>query len=173
MVTKLRQIGYFPQKLELLAGTIRDNIARFDGDAQDEDVIEAACIAGVHEMILQLPDGYATQLGFGSAPLSGGQLQRIGLARAIFGKPRYVILDEPNSNLDAAGDDALSQAIVSLRERGSTVVVMAHRPSAISAVNKVLVLHSGRVAEFGDKEKILQKTVRPPQSKPAPSVEGV
>ncbi|WP_052265234.1 type I secretion system permease/ATPase [Ruegeria sp. ANG-R] len=168
-----RQIGYLPQKLELLSGTIRDNIARFDGDAQDEDVIEAARIAGVHEMILQLPDGYATQLGFGTAPLSGGQLQRIGLARAIFGKPRYVILDEPNSNLDAAGDDALSQAIVTLREQGSTVVVMAHRPSAISAVNKVLVLHSGRVAEFGDKEEILQKSVRPSRSRPTSTIEGV
>ena len=91
-----------------------------------------------------------------------GQLQRIGLARAVYGTPRYVILDEPNSNLDAAGDDALSQAILTLREQGSTVVVMAHRPSAIAAVNKVLVLHSGRVAEFGPKEDVLQKSVRPP-----------
>ena len=157
-----RHLGSLPQRLELIAGTIRDNIARFDPEADDAAVIDAARIAGVHEMILQLPDGYATALGHDSAPLSGGQLQRIGLARAVYGTPRYVILDEPNSNLDAAGDDALSQAILTLREQGSTVVVMAHRPSAIAAVNKVLVLHSGRVAEFGPKEDVLQKSVRPP-----------
>lgn len=155
-----RHLGYLPQHLELLAGTIRDNIARFEPEADDEAVIEAARIAGVHEMILALPDGYATTLGYGDAPLSGGQLQRVGLARAVYGSPRYIVLDEPNSNLDAAGDDALSQAIMTMREKGSTVVVMAHRPSAIAAVNKVLVLHSGRVAEFGDKEDILQKSVR-------------
>ena len=130
-------------------------------DADDNAVIEAARIAGVHDMILQLPDGYATSLGFDSAQLSGGQLQRVGLARAVYGMPRYVVLDEPNSNLDAAGDDALSSAIMALRERGSTVVVMAHRPSAIAAVNKVLVLHGGRIAEFGPKEDVLQKSVRP------------
>lgn len=157
-------LGYLPQKLELIAGSIRDNIARFDPNADDEAVIEAARIAGVHEMVLQLPDGYATQLGFDSAPLSGGQLQRIGLARAVYGTPRYIILDEPNSNLDAAGDDALSKAIMTMRERGSTIVVMAHRPSAIAAVNKVLVLHAGRVAEFGTKEQVLQKSVRPNRS---------
>lgn len=159
-------LGYLPQKLELISGTIRDNIARFDPDADDEAVIEAARIAGVHEMILQLPEGYATYLGFDSAQLSGGQLQRVGLARAIFGNPRYVVLDEPNSNLDAAGDDALSAAIMTLRKRGSTVVVMAHRPSAIAAVNKVLVLHAGRVAEFGDKEDVLQKSTRPKSTPP-------
>ncbi|WP_299030934.1 type I secretion system permease/ATPase [uncultured Sulfitobacter sp.] len=162
------QIGYLPQKLELLTGTVRDNIARFDPDASDEEVIKAAKIAGVHEMILMLPDGYATELVHDSAPLSGGQLQRIGLARAVYGTPRYVVLDEPNSNLDAAGDDALSQAIMVLREAGSTVVVMAHRPSAIASVNKVMVLHSGRVAEFGDRDTVLKKTVRP---RPAPQPE--
>ena len=147
-----RHLGYLPQKLELIAGSIRDNIARFDPDADDNAVIEAARIAGVHDMILQLPDGYATSLGFDSAQLSGGQLQRVGLARAVYGMPRYVVLDEPNSNLDAAGDDALSSAIMALRE---------HRPSAIAAVNKVLVLHGGRIAEFGPKEDVLQKSVRP------------
>ncbi|WP_299288280.1 type I secretion system permease/ATPase [uncultured Tateyamaria sp.] len=155
-----KHIGYLPQNLELLAGTIRDNIARFDPQADDGAVIEAAKIAGVHDMVLQLPDGYATRLSYENPPLSGGQLQRIGLARAIFGMPRYVVLDEPNSNLDASGDDALSQAIVTLREAGSTVIVMAHRPSAIHAVNKVLVLHAGRVAEFGEKDKILQTATR-------------
>ncbi|MFD0860146.1 type I secretion system permease/ATPase [Roseovarius aquimarinus] len=156
-----RHIGYLPQHLELLAGTIRDNIARFDPEAADEDVIAAAQLAGVHEMILHLPEGYATELGFGQSPLSGGQVQRIGLARAVFRTPRYVVLDEPNANLDSSGDEALSRAILALREAGSTVIVMAHRPSAIAAVNKVLVLHAGRVARFGDKSEVLQKSVRP------------
>ena len=162
-----RHLGYLPQKLELISGSVRDNIARFDASAKDEDVIEAAKTAGVHDMILALPDGYATPLGYDSAPLSGGQLQRIGLARAVFGKPRYVVLDEPNSNLDAAGDDALAAAILSLRAQGSTVIVMAHRPSAITTVNKILVLHAGRVAEFGPKEEVLKKSVRPAKTAPA------
>ena len=158
-------IGYLPQSLELMSGTIRDNIARFDPKAEDKKVIEAAQIAGVHDMILQLPDGYATELGFGSQPLSGGQQQRLGLARAVYGMPRYVVLDEPNSNLDAPGDEALAKAIMTLREAGSTVVVMAHRPSAIAAVNKVLVLHGGRVSEFGDKREIFEKTAKPTRMK--------
>jgi len=155
-----QHIGYLPQHLELLAGTIRDNIARFHPEADDAAVIEAARVAGVHEMVLQLPDGCATSQEYNSAVLSGGQLQRIGLARAVHGLPRYVVLDEPNSNLDAAGDEALSRAITTLREAGSTVVVV-HRPSAIAAINKVLVLHGGRVAEFGAKQDVLQKSVRP------------
>ncbi|MEJ6399514.1 type I secretion system permease/ATPase [Yoonia sp. 208BN28-4] len=158
-----RHIGYLPQHLELLSGTIRDNIARFDPQAEDKDVIAAAKMAGVHDMILHLPDGYATQLGFGLHPLSGGQLQRIGLARAVFRTPRYVVLDEPNANLDASGDEALRSAIEMLRAAGSTVIVMAHRPSAIAAVNKVLVMHAGRVAQFGDKAEVLQKATRQPQ----------
>lgn len=157
-----RHIGYLPQNLELLSGTIRDNIARFDPEAEDQDVIDAAKMAGVHDMILHLPDGYSTQLGFGLHPLSGGQLQRIGLARAVFRTPRYVVLDEPNANLDSSGDEALRNAISTLREAGSTVIVMAHRPSAIAAVNKVLVLHAGRVAQFGDKTEVLQKATRQP-----------
>lgn len=162
-----RHVGYLPQHLELMAGSIRDNISRFDPQVEDADVINAAKIAGVHDMVLQLPEGYATELGYGVQPLSGGQLQRLGLARAVFGMPRYVVLDEPNSNLDATGDEALSHAIMALRKAGSTVVVMAHRPSAIAAVNKVLVLHSGRVAEFGDKQDVLQKATA--ARKPAPT----
>jgi PrtD family type I secretion system ABC transporter len=161
-----RHVGYLPQHLEMLAGTIRDNIARFDPNADDEAVIEAAKVAGVHEMVLKLPEGYATELGYGSHPLSGGQLQRLGLARAIYGTPRYIVLDEPNSNLDATGDEALSRAIVLMRQAGSTVVVMAHRPSAIAAVNKVLVLHGGRVGEFGDKDEVLSKATRPTAKAP-------
>nr|WP_321508788.1 type I secretion system permease/ATPase [uncultured Celeribacter sp.] len=162
-----QHIGYLPQHLELLAGTIKDNIARFDPGAEDEAVIKAAKIAGVHDMILQLPKGYMTELGYGLQPLSGGQMQRLGLARALYGTPRYVILDEPNSNLDVDGDEALGRAILYLRKQGSTVVVMAHRPSAIAAVNKVMVLHSGQVGEFGDKDTVLQKATRPTPRKPA------
>ena len=160
-------IGYLPQHLEMMSGTIRDNIARFDPEADDAKVLEAARMAGVHDMVLHLPDGYATELGYGALPLSGGQVQRLGLARAIYGKPRYVVLDEPNSNLDVSGDEALSQAIRGLREAGSTVIVMAHRPSAIQSVNKVLVLKDGRVVEFGDKAEVLSKVTRPQAVKTA------
>ena len=164
-----RNVGYLPQTLEMLPGTIRDNIARFDRDASDAKVIEAAMLAGVHEMILKLPDGYATSLGAGNdLPLSGGQIQRLGLARAVYGMPRIVVLDEPNSNLDVAGDDALTKAIATLRAAGSTVVVMAHRPSAIAAVNKVLILHGGSVAQFGPKDEVLAAAIRPaPTDAPA------
>ncbi|GGF07991.1 type I secretion protein [Stappia taiwanensis] len=156
-----RFIGYLPQTLELLAGTIRDNIVRFDPNAADEDLIAAAKLAGVHEMILKLPDGYNTHLEYGTPILSGGQTQRIGLARALYGMPKLVVLDEPNSNLDADGDEALSQAIARMREAGSTVVVMAHRPSAIAAVNKLMVLNDGRVVDFGNKSEVLRRATRP------------
>lgn len=168
-----RHVGYLPQTFELLPGTIRDNIARFDPDATDAAVIEAARLAGVHEMILGLPRGYATQLsGPGEAlPLSGGQIQRLGLARALYGTPRLVVLDEPNSNLDVAGDDALAAAIAALRAKGTTVIVMAHRPSAIAAVNKVLILHGGMVARFGDKDTVLTAlTQGGPALAPVPNV---
>jgi ATP-binding cassette subfamily C protein len=156
-----RHIGYLPQSLQMLPGSVGENIARFDPAAKDSDVIEAARIAGVHEMILGLPDGYATHMDQMTRPLSGGQIQRLGLARAVFGSPRLIVLDEPNSNLDANGDDALSQAIRTMRERGSVVVVMAHRPSAIAAVNKVLLLHKGQAAQFGDKDDVFRGATRP------------
>lgn len=156
-----RHIGYLPQDLELLAGTIRDNISRFDPEAADDAVIAAAKLAGVHEMILALPKGYGTELGHGVQPLSGGQIQRIGLARALYGNPRLIVLDEPNSNLDAVGDEALSRAIQAMREAGSVLVVMAHRPSAIAAVNKLLVLQNGQVVHFGDRDAVLAQATRP------------
>ncbi|MEI4233985.1 type I secretion system permease/ATPase [Roseovarius sp. D22-M7] len=156
-----RHVGYLPQSLQMLPGSVAENIARFDPEAQDADIIAAARIAGVHEMILALPDGYATHMDRMTRPLSGGQIQRLGLARAVFGAPRLIVLDEPNSNLDADGDDALAQAIRTMRAQGSVVVVMAHRPSAITAVNKILLLHQGRVAKFGDKDEVLQSTPRP------------
>jgi len=156
-----RHIGYLPQSLQMLPGSVGENIARFDPKARDADIIAAARIAGVHEMILELPDGYATHMDRMTRPLSGGQIQRLGLARAVFGAPRLIVLDEPNSNLDANGDDALAQAIRSMRAQGSVVVVMAHRPSAITAVNKILLLHQGQVAKFGDKDEVLHSTPRP------------
>lgn len=155
-----RHIGYLPQTVDLLAGTIGQNIARFEEEAPDEQIIAAAQLAGVHEMILRLPEGYSSRVDFGAKPLSGGQIQRIALARAVYRMPRLVVLDEPNSNLDAEGDAALTKAIERLREAGSVVVVMAHRPSAIVAVNKLLMLHDGGQAEFGDKTEIMRKMTR-------------
>ncbi len=161
-------IGYLPQKLDLLAGSVRDNIARFDADATDEAVIEAARIANVHELILSLPEGYATEIGYTAQPLSGGQIQRIGLARALYGAPKVVVLDEPNSNLDMDGDKALTQAILTLKQRGSTVVVMAHRPSAIAAVDDILVLRDGKQVDIGPKDEVLARmqTQSPPKKPP-------
>lgn len=150
-----RHVGYLPQRVDLLPGTVRDNIARFDPEAPDAAVIAAAQAAGVHQMILALPEGYQTRLGGADQPLSGGQVQRLGLARALYGMPALVVLDEPNSNLDQAGEAALSQAIAALRAAGSAVVVMAHRASALAAVNKLLLLDKGQVARFGDKAEVL------------------
>ncbi|RKF12436.1 type I secretion system permease/ATPase [Roseovarius spongiae] len=156
-----RHIGYLPQSLQILSGSIAENIARFDPEAKDADIIEAARIAGVHDMILGLPDGYATHMDRLTRPLSGGQIQRLGLARAIYGAPRLIVLDEPNSNLDANGDDALAEAIRTMRAKGCVVVVMAHRPSALASVNKIMLLHQGRMAKFGDKDEVLHGKPRP------------
>lgn len=157
-----RYIGYLPQRVEMLPGTIAENISRFDPDAQDKDIIEAAQLAGIHDMILRMPDGYATSIGSTEQPLSGGQTQRLGLARALFGGPKLVILDEPNSNLDADGDDALAEAITKLRAHNTTVVVMAHRPSVIVAVNKILILSKGRTVKFGSKKDIISAAMDSP-----------
>jgi len=149
-------IGYLPQDIELFDATIKDNIARFDPQATDEAIVQAAKHADVHDMILQMPNGYDTLIGQGNLVLSGGQVQRIALARALYGDPKLLVLDEPNANLDADGDKALSQAIAGCRKRGNTVIVMTHRPSAISAVDTLLMLRAGRIEEFGPKEKVLK-----------------
>ncbi len=164
-----RHIGYLPQHVEMLPGTIAENIARFEPEADDKQVFHAARVAGVHDMILGLPDGYATRIGAAEQPLSGGQVQRIGLARAVYRLPRIVVLDEPNAHLDAHGDDSLTETIRYLRKKGSTVIVMAHRPSVIAEASKVLILHKGMVARFGDREDIFQQAM---QSVPAPSAPG-
>ncbi len=149
-------IGYLPQTVTLLPGSISQNIGRFDPLATDADIIAAAQLAKVHDLILGLPDGYATRVGgaFGTR-LSGGQIQRIALARAVLFKPVLVVLDEPNAHLDGAGDDALERVITDLRTAGSTVIVMAHRPSAIAAVNKIMVLDQGRMIQFDTKDNVL------------------
>jgi len=165
-----KHVGYLPQHLELLPGTIHQNIARFDPEVTDEEVIEAAELAGVHDLILHLPEGYGTFVGEGNTVLSGGQVQCIALARAVLRKPALIVLDEPNSNLDQQGDVALSAAIQKLREHGSTVIVMAHRPSAIESVNMVLMLRDGQQVDFGTKEKVLNKVTKisPPATKKVP-----
>lgn len=153
-----RQIGYLPQDVELFDGTVADNIARFAADADPNAILKAAKEAGVHDMILRLPEGYNTQIGDGGSKLSGGQRQRIGLARALFGEPFLVVLDEPNANLDASGDGALTSAIIQMKAEGRIVIVMAHRPSAIEACDKLLVLRDGRQHAFGEKREVLAAT---------------
>ena len=153
-------IGYLPQDIELFSGTVAENIARFADQPDAELVIQAARRAGVHEMVLRLADGYDTEIGENGSFLSGGQRQRIGLARAVYGTPALVVLDEPNSNLDAAGDRALTEAIVDLTSQHTTVVVMAHRPSAIMAVDKLLMLRDGLVEAFGPKEEVLAQVTQ-------------
>ena len=155
-----RAVGYLPQQIELFEGTVRSNIARLDPDAEDEEILRAAKMAGAHELIAQLPDGYETDIGRDGTCLSGGQRQRIALARAVYGSPSVVVLDEPNSSLDAEGDRALTEAIESLKANGRTVVVIAHRPSAIVAVDRVLVLDAGRIAALGPRDEVLAPAAR-------------
>lgn len=161
-----RHLGYLPQHVELFDGTIAQNIARFDPQPSSEAVISAARMAGVHEMILGFANGYDTLVGAGGTQLSAGQRQRIGLARALFGDPFLVVLDEPNSNLDSDGEAALDNAVADARSRGAIVALVAHRPSALRQVNKVLVLKDGRVAAFGERDEVLSRMVTPSGATP-------
>lgn len=151
-------IGYLPQEVALLNGTIEENISRFQETPDSQAIVAAAMAASVHEMIVRLPNGYRTQLGSLGASLSGGQRQRIGLARALFGNPFIVVLDEPNSNLDAEGEAALTAAIQGVRQRGGIAVVAAHRPSALAAVDLVGVVQNGRLAALGPKDEVIGKS---------------
>ncbi len=156
-------IGYLPQDVELFDGSITDNIARFTDDPDSMKVIAAAKAAGVHEMVLRLPEGYETKLGERGTALSAGQRQRIALARALFDDPFLVVLDEPNSNLDAEGEEALAGAIQSVRDRGGILVVVAHRSGVLAAVDMVAVMGNGQLTAFGEKNEVLRKAVRSAQ----------
>jgi len=159
-----KHIGYLPQEVALLDGTIEENICRFDPAASPGAIVAAARAAGIHEMIVRMPDGYHTQLGTQGTALSAGQRQRIGLARALYGNPFLVVMDEPNSNLDAEGEAALTEAIRAIRARGGIAVVVAHRPSALAAVETIAVVQNGKITAVGPKNTILQA---PPQGQVA------
>ena len=148
-------MGYLPQDIELFAGTISENIARF-GEVDSFQVVIAAKLAGVHDLILRLPEGYDTPIGDGGLGLSGGEKQRLGLARALYGDPSIIVLDEPNSNLDDIGEIALTQAIIRLRQLRKTVILISHRPSIIRETNKLLVLRDGMVSAFGPTDQVLK-----------------
>ncbi|RVM14361.1 type I secretion system permease/ATPase [Sinorhizobium meliloti] len=158
-----KHVGYLPQDVELFAGTIAQNICRFAEDATSEAIVAAAKAARVNDLILRLPNGYDAEIGDGGMTLSAGQRQRVALARALYGDPFLVVLDEPNSNLDAEGEQALSEAIMSVRSRGGIVIVVAHRPSALASVDLVLMMNEGRMQAFGAKEQVLGQVLRPQQ----------
>lgn len=168
-----RNIGYLPQDIELFEGSVAENIARFDPEADGAGIIAAATAAGVHTMILNLPQGYDTRIGEGGAALSAGQRQRIALARALYGDPFLVVLDEPNSNLDADGDVALTQAIASVRQRGGVVIVIAHRPSALAGLDLLIVMAAGQIQALGPKDEVLRGAVQMASSAlpPAPAAQ--
>ena len=163
-----RHIGYLPQDVELFAGSVAQNISRFDTEATSDGIIAAAKEAGVHEMIIKMREGYDTQVGEQGTALSAGQAQRVALARALYGNPFLIVLDEPNSNLDTEGDEALTRAIRGARERGAIVVVVAHRPIGIEAVDQLLVLRDGRMQAFGPKETVLGQVLQQRVAAPSP-----
>jgi PrtD family type I secretion system ABC transporter len=156
-----RYVGYLPQDTELFSGSIRDNIGRFRADVTDEEVVRAATMAGVHELILRLPKGYDTDIGESGVVLSAGQRQRVGLARAVLGDPAFIVLDEPNASLDAEGEEALMQAMDTMKAKGATVVIISHKPGIFRSADKLLVLREGRIDLFGPKDQVMARLVKP------------
>ena len=156
-----RHVGYLPQDTELFAGTIRQNIARFRDDITDEQVVRAAQLAGVHELILRTPKGYDTEVGEGGVVLSVGQRQRVGLARAMLADPAFIVLDEPNASLDAEGEAALMSAIEAMKENGATVVIISHKVGVFRAADKMLAMREGRIELFGPRDAVMARLMKP------------
>jgi ATP-binding cassette, subfamily C, bacterial PrsD len=167
-----RYVGYLPQDVALFDGTVAENICRFDLQASSDSILKAAQIAGVHDLVLRLPEGYSTRIGQGGMSLSAGQRQRIGLARAVFGDPFLIVLDEPNANLDADGENALCRAIQIMRQNKSIVIVISHRPSALAALNMAMVLFEGKVIAFGSCQEIFAR-VGASAGRPAPGAQPI
>jgi ATP-binding cassette subfamily C protein len=169
-----RFIGYMPQEAALFAGSIKDNISRFrsilgeDPAAIDAAAVEAARLAGAHDLILRLPGGYDYQLGWGGRGLSAGQAQRIAFARAIFGSPKYLILDEPNSHLDAEGEAQLVSTLAELKKRGTTILLVAHKLSILPVVDRLLVIKDGRLELLGPRDEVMRRLSPPRAPQPAP-----
>ncbi|MGB4191327.1 MAG: type I secretion system permease/ATPase [Rickettsiales bacterium] len=165
-------VGYLPQNVELFSGSIKHNIARLRDDVNPEDIVEAAKMTGAHDLILRLKNGYESDIGVGGSNLSGGQKQRVGLARAFFGNPKFVVLDEPNANLDELGEQALVSALMNAKQKKITTIVISHRPSILSCVDKILILQDGSVAAFGTREEIMSKFGKPTSTPSQPKVEN-
>ncbi|MEH2603658.1 ABC-type protease/lipase transport system fused ATPase/permease subunit [Bradyrhizobium sp. AZCC 1588] len=159
-------VGYLPQEVQLLGGTVAEAIAGFDEHARDEDIVAAAVLAQTHEMILSLPAGYQTEIGRDGNKISGGQRQRIGLARAFFGDRKLILLDEPNANLDPEGEEALCSAIERAKARGATVVIVTHRPRLLTIADAVLLLRDGAQLAFGPPAEVLRLPVTSSVPKP-------
>lgn len=151
-----RHVGYLPQTVELFAGPVRENIARMT-QGTPEAIFTAASVAGAHEVILRLPQGYETDVADGGSNLSGGERQRVALARALYGDPRFVVLDEPSTNLDTGGEEALLQVMRTLRERKVTSVIVSHRPSLLREVDRILVLNAGQIVLLGPRDEVMQR----------------
>lgn len=167
-----QHVGYMPQQMDLFNGTIKDNIARMEQGADDEAVLAAAMFAGAHEMILRLPNGYETQYVYGNLNLSPGQRQRIGLARALYRTPSFVVLDEPNTNLDGDGERALVETMARMKRAGITFIVVAHRPSVVGNVDKLLMLRGGTIESFGPRDEVMRRYAAPANPRAAQASRG-